>query len=416
MVNNMNNLEKKNFIWNILGLSLYSFTSLFLMIIITRVNGLDMSGLFNYAFSLACLFYYVSIFYNRTFYVANNEKKYDFDDLFSFRIFTTILSFVLILVFALINKFNSYKVLVIAMIMLIKSIDSISDCLYGEIHKNNKLYKVGVSLSVKSFLGVLFFLVVDLTTKNLMLSLIIYLIVNIVFLLTYDIKALKLDYKDTFKYRKQNFKIIFLESFSIFLFSFISNLLCSTQKLLLTYFVSNEIQSIFGIIIMPATVLSLIGGYLINPYVTKFISYRDNKDLKSFNSLFIKLIFAIFICGFLCVIGGYLLCVPILNIVYGLVLDSYRFYIVLILVGATFLAITSIISSCLTVLNCNTKQLVVYIISSIISLVLSYVLISKNLIDGAVYAYLITFVIHFVLFIILYITTIRKESKKWIKL
>lgn len=411
----MNELEKKNFIWNVLGLSLYSFTSLFLMIIVTRVNGLNISGIFNYAFSLSCLFYYISTFYNRTFYVANDNKKYNFNDLFSYRLFTTLLSLILIIIFSFFNKFDNYKILIIIMMMIIKSIDSISDCIYGEIHKNEKLYHVGISLTVKAIIGVLSFLIIDLLTNNLVLSLITYLIINILFLLVYDIKILKQDYKEIFKFNKDKFRYIFIDCISIFLFSFISNLLCNSQKLILTYFVSNEIQSIFGIIIMPATVLSLVGGYLINPYITKFMEYRDNKDAKNFNNLFVKLNMVIIVCGILCIIGGYILCVPVLNFVYGLDLGQYRFLIILILIGATFLANTNIASSCLTVLNCNNKQLIVYIVTSIISIILSYILISKQLINGAVYAYLITFIILFILFNVLYISTIRKESKLWKK-
>ena len=51
MTKTENNL-KKNFIWNIIGLTLYGIVSLFLMIIVKHINGLKISGIFSYAYSI----------------------------------------------------------------------------------------------------------------------------------------------------------------------------------------------------------------------------------------------------------------------------------------------------------------------------------------------------------------------------
>ena len=42
---------RKNFIWNVLGTGLNAFNSLFFMIIVTRLNGVDQAGIFTIAFS-----------------------------------------------------------------------------------------------------------------------------------------------------------------------------------------------------------------------------------------------------------------------------------------------------------------------------------------------------------------------------
>ena len=45
---------KLNAIWNTLGITVNSFNSLFFLIIINRVNGVEIAGIFSFAFSIAC--------------------------------------------------------------------------------------------------------------------------------------------------------------------------------------------------------------------------------------------------------------------------------------------------------------------------------------------------------------------------
>ena len=44
---------KKNFIWNMIGSVVNSFTSLIFLIIVTRINGVEQAGIFTFAFSIS---------------------------------------------------------------------------------------------------------------------------------------------------------------------------------------------------------------------------------------------------------------------------------------------------------------------------------------------------------------------------
>ena len=66
---------KKNIYWNTVGVTLNSFTSLFFLIIINRINGINVGGVFSYAYSLACLFFIVGVYATRTYQISDTEKK-----------------------------------------------------------------------------------------------------------------------------------------------------------------------------------------------------------------------------------------------------------------------------------------------------------------------------------------------------
>ena len=74
-----NNNLRRNFIWNIIGVSLYGFISLFLLIIVKRINGLDVSGVFSYSYSICTLFLYLAFYFNRTYQIANYNNNKTFN-------------------------------------------------------------------------------------------------------------------------------------------------------------------------------------------------------------------------------------------------------------------------------------------------------------------------------------------------
>ncbi len=67
-----NNL-RENFIWNPIGISCYSFSSLFPLIIVTRTNGVDEDEKFTYAFFFQ-QYLYIALFYNREYQILKLHR------------------------------------------------------------------------------------------------------------------------------------------------------------------------------------------------------------------------------------------------------------------------------------------------------------------------------------------------------
>ena len=64
----------KNFIWNTIGIMLNSFNSLFFLIVVSRINGLNDAGIFSLAFSTALLLYTIGLYSGRMFQVTDIEN------------------------------------------------------------------------------------------------------------------------------------------------------------------------------------------------------------------------------------------------------------------------------------------------------------------------------------------------------
>ena len=405
------NKTNKNIVWNTIGLTLNAFISLFFLIIVRRINGMEIAGIFTYAFSLAMLFYVISNYYNRSYQVANYNNNKSFNQFLSTRIISSLVGFIILCLFLIINRFNFIKNIVIVLLVLFKTIESISDCFFGFFQTSDDLFKSGISYTLKCLIGIIFFIIVDLIFKNIIISLITINVVDLLILYLYDYRQYKKYNTSKIKLDCSNLKLIIIESFSIFIFSFISIYLGNVQKYILTYYETNEIQTIFGILVMPGTMISLIGSYLIMPFITSFKNYYDKKNIKSFNKLTIKLNLILVILGIMCVIIGYFLGIPVLNFIYNVELSKYLMMFIIILVGAILNAICMILSNILIVIEKNTIQLIPYVISSIVGTILSILLISNNGLNGASMAYVLTTLILLIIFIVIYIISIKNINK-----
>lgn len=398
MAKNKNN-PRKDFLWNAIGLTLNSCNSLFFLIVVRFINGLDIAGIFTYAFALCIFLYTFMIFYNRSFQVS--DSKFNFNDYLTCRIITSIVGFIGILIFALAHQFSFFEISIILLLSGFRIVEAISDCFYGAIQKKHKLYQTGISLSLKAIFGLLALFIVDLLTQDLALSLVALIIVNLLFFIFYDLRCYRKLYTTKTKLSFTHLKPILKTCLPIFIFSALAIYLSNCQKYILPYFEPNDIQAIFGILIMPATVLSLVGAYLINPFITTFSAHHQQKNYTQFVKSAQKLLLAmagvgILIFGVCCIIG-----IPLLELIFQLDLSTYWWAFQLIILASIFYASAMIISSLLTILGENRRQTYIYFLAALTATVAAIILIPMQGIFGAVYSFLISGSLLIVLYLIL---------------
>lgn len=405
----MNNDKKfkKNFIWNIIGTTFNSFNSLFFMIIVTRVNGTTDAGIFTLAFTTACILYMIGVYAGRIFQVTENEKINDKEYIIN-RTGTVILMIIISGIFVVIKGYEPYKMVVFILICLYKAIEAFSDVLYGILQKNDLLYQVGKSFFLKALIALVAFLVVDLITKNLIISSLMIVIANILVVLVYDIpNILKIvDIKQ--KIKISNVLRIYKTGFFIFAISFLGLYIMNAPKYAIDDFLTENIQAIYGIIIMPATVVGLLGQFIIHPYLNTIVKLYKENQLEEIKKIVLKIVLAIFVLGMICALGAYILGIPVLELIYGINLKDYKINLVVIILASTLSVIGTIYSSILTTIRRTFIQFVIYCVLTVIAVISSYILTYYFKINGATGAYFIIMSLQYLLY---YIFTKRILNK-----
>lgn len=400
---------KKNFIWNILGTTFNAFNSLFFMIIVTRVNGINDAGIFTLAFSFACLVFTIGVFAGRTFQVTDN-KNYSDKEYIVHRAISVILMLVISFVYVYIQGYSYEKVIVVLLLCLFKAQEAFCDTIYGIFQKNGCLYKAGFSMFIKSISSLLIFLIVDLITRNLVYSCISINIVWLIVFILYDLKNIR-EEPDLGEFILHKSLNLFKRGAFAFLFTFLTIYIVNLPKYTMDTLISNDIQAIFGIILMPATIISLCGQYLLNPFLNQMkVKYQEN-DKKGFNKIITKIICILIGLGILAIILMLIIGINIMIWVYNVCLSNYTIDIIIILIGGILYASTMILSTALTTLRKTFVQFVINAIVSIIGCVGSILLISNFGLKGAVQIYFMIMFIQFLLHYFLYRYYLASEFK-----
>lgn len=409
------NIDKKNVIWNIIGATTNALNSLVFTIIVTRLNGINDAGIFTYSFATACLLYVIAVYLGRPFQVTDVTKENSDTDYIYNRIFTCIMMLIVSIGFVVIKGYDIYKSSIFVILCGFKCVEAFSESIYAVIQKHNQLYKVGISMSSKALIGMIIFLIIDIITKNLIISSISVIIVNIIFLIIYDIKnAKKVEIIKTKYSWKSNTRLLKIGFFA-FLINFLGIYLINSPRYAIDDILTNDLQTIFGIIIMPATFMGLLGQYIIQPLLVNISENIKNENYKKLKDIIIKIIGMIIILGIGVLIIAYFLEVPVLQIVYGIELKPYFDSMLIIIAGSILYSIGVVISTILISMRKTFMQAIIYVISSIITTILSYNLVKTLEIKGASITYFVTMLLVAVLFIIYLIYNMKKYKSKWIK-
>lgn len=380
---------RRNFIWNTLGTGFNAFNSLFFMIIVTRVNGIDQAGIFTIAFSTACILYAIGLYAGRIYQVTELNKKINDKDFIVSRIITNIIMIIVLIIFCFLKRYNTEKFIIFLLLTIYKALEAFSDAIYGVLQKNDKLDIVGKSLFAKSLMSIIIFLLVDLIVKNMIVSIMSMIILCVLVIVFYDFKkAYKyIDLKS--KVNMTNVYNILKKGFFTFAISFLGMYVLNAPKYSIDTYLADNYQTIFGIIVMPATVVGLMAQFLIHPYLNKFVELYEKRNLKMLKKLLLKLMLVILVLGVISTVLAYLIGTQILGIIYGLDLSSYKIGLAVIIVSAILYAIGTIYSSVLTTVRETFSQFVIYIIVSIFAAILSNVFTKTWQINGAIIAYLL---------------------------
>lgn len=393
----MKNIEKKNFSWNMLGSMAFGFTSLLFLMIATRINGLDVAGDFAYCFANACILYTVAAYSGKTFQLTDKSKKYYDSDYIYNKIYTCVLAIVFALAFGLITKLSIEKIILLLGLTTYRATDAFIEVFHAVTQINGELYKVGKSLFFKTLSVLAVFLILDYFTKSIIISTLSLLFINFLFFVFYDypVSKKKLVIK---KYSSIRNKKLFVDGFFIFIFTFLSVYLPNLPKYLLEFNYDSSIQGIYGIIVLPASFIALVANYMIQPFLVKIAEYLKKNKIFDLKKLLLKMSLAIIILGLLCIIGGWLLGIPILELLYDVDLNNQKLNFIIILVGSIFYALSVLLYSVLIAMRKSKMQLLSLVIDSILGIVICYFLIGRYELFGASLSYLFIMLIQFLFY------------------
>lgn len=407
----MNNL-KKDYFWNTLGTSLFSFNSLFFMIIVTRFNSLSDAGIFSFAYATAGIINYFALYSGRTYQISNTNEKFTGSLYIVTRYLTAFFALLISIVFVVINGYPLNKAIIIFLLCIVKCLEAVSDVYYGILQGHSKLYIAGKSMTYKSLISVIGFIIIDLLTRNLIVSCFYLLIVNIAVLILYDIRNTSKFMHIVKVFKKSSIILLLRVSSYTFLFTLTVTVIMNLPRYFIDFFLNDSDQAIYGIISMPATFVMLFSQFILQPSLVSLSNHYKSKEKRNFNKVVFKISSFILVSMVVILPVAYILGVPVLEFVYGVELSEYTFLLLLVILGSAFYAVSNVLLNSLIVVHCNKEQLYVQVFILIISLVICYFLVNYLGINGGLLSYFSILALQFIVYVFFYRFVIEKVFNK----
>ena len=391
---------KKNIVWNTIGVLTISSTSLLYTLILTHFCNLKDVGIFSFAFSFACMMITLASFGGRTIHITDSNNNNSNISYIITKYITVLITFLIVLIYITIKSYSITKTTLIIILCLFKFFEEISDVYYGVLQKENYLYKVGIFQTVKSIINIILFTLIIVFSKNIILSSSSILIVNILFALIIERHAAKTANNWKFEIKTKEIKNILYQNFYVCFFTFLTSYIISSPKYAIDKYLIDDMQAIFNIILMPATFIYLLAGFILSPFMVEISKEIEKKEYDKSKKRVIKIISIILLLGIISLIGCYNCGIPILNIIYGIDLTDYKFGFLIIILGSIMYSISVAISTILIAYRELKIQTIISLVLSILSYLICNILVKKLSITGGCYAYLIVVSLRALIYII----------------
>lgn len=395
--------KDKNFLWNMIGTTLNSFLSLFLLIIVTRINGIEMSGSFSFIFTLTLILQMFSNYGGRIYQVSDYKNEFSFQEYLGSRVKTSLLSIIFFIIMCFLYKFDLTLSIVAISLMALRLIETFSDVFYASFQKHDQLYKVGISLTAKALLILLLFLISEVITKNIVISSLSILLASILVFLFYDLPNLRKNEEFKFAYNNG----VYNQSKYIFMFGFITQLILNVGRFIGMKTLDEIEIGYLGILMMIPTVMTLISGFIVQPEIVNLTNFFEKRKKEKFDNLLKNITKILIKFSILCIILAVAIGPFALKILYQLDFNNYRLEFVILIIAGTFNGITSIYSNALTIYRKTKEQFNILLITLIFNFIFSYFSSIKFSLNGIIYSLLISMILQTILFYKTYIKTTK---------
>lgn len=382
---------KAGFIWNSIAGIINAAEAVIILMVVTRINGIEMAGIVTIAFSVGNLAMTVGKYGVRNFQVTDINHTFSFNDYFSSRIITVFIMFAFTIMYLLYADicldYSWHKSVVVFLVSVIYMIESLEDVFWGDYQKHGRLDLGGKIFSMRWLIQLTVIVGVLFISKDIIIALFIACVCGAVFTYLYN-KNIHVNFqKEKISFNRENVFSILLSCFPLFLTIFLSNYIINSPKYAIDALLDEKSQACYGFVAMPVFVVALLSNFFYQPILLDLANIWENRDILNLSKMIKKQCVLIIGLTILCVVGAYFLGIPFLNILYSTNLYAQKKELLILLCGGGFFAMGSLCIVIMTTLRIQRKAIFVYIVVAILTFCFSGIIVKFYGITGAAYLY-----------------------------
>ena len=381
-------IEKKAVFWNMLFSVLSALQSAIMIMLVTRVDGTENAGILSIAYASAYLMYTVGTYGVRNFHATDSRNMYTYKDYKKIRLLSCGVMMICSVAYCLSKAYEGYKLSIVMLVCLLKLEEAFEDLYHGELQRSGRLDIAGRLGTIRLGISYIVFGAVLIIRRDLIEALVYVIIVGLaIVLLTRSVA----------------------NSFTI---TNISN----SPKYAIDLYLSEKEQAYYAVISMPVFTINLLSSIIYRPKLLYMAELWNVNDKYTFRKIIWSQIGNIFLISIVAMGGGLTIGVRILEIIYGISLNSLKKEFAVLLIGGGVVAVYNLLSACLTIIRKQVFMLIISILVMVLATVISNPIVQYAGLAGASYLYLILMLGEMIsIFLILIVYLYRKDQCNAVK-
>lgn len=406
---------KSAYFWNTGAAMLNAFQTVFILMLVSRIDPIIDAGVFTIAFAIGNLMMTIGKYGIRQFQVSDLEEKYSFREYAITRSISCLVMILASFIYVGVNFFTGLydfeKSLVIILVCFAKAIDAFEDVIHGMLQQYMRLDVAGKILSTRLFTYIIVYMAAYLVSKDLVFTSAVALIISFLQCLYLNWIALggMEIRKKTFDYK--NILGLLVECFPLFISSYLIMYISNAPKYAIDKVMSSEVQACFSYIFMPVFVISLLSQFIYQPVIGKMALYWQNNDMPSFVKMIYRQVLIVIALSVAVILGGYFLGIPILSLIYGVDLNGYKTSLLILLIGGGALALVNFLQMIITVARKQNFLIIGYLAAFLAFVFGGKIVVEKYGIIGISFFYTLIVAGIGIIFIIITALTLKKKAE-----
>lgn len=381
---------KRSSLWYSIGTMMFAVSSVFLLLVVTRLEGANSAGIFSIGWAVCQLMYTIGLFGTRSIQVSDLENRYPDKSYFQSKVLTIALMLFGSIIYAWVLNLSLEKALISFLLTLLMSAETMGDVFSGFLQKRERLDLSGKSYFFRILSYDILFLVVLILTESMGLAVFSACILSYTWLLLIDFQWVRMI---GFNQGTTELKMVYyllLDCLPIFISAFLTNYIVNIPKNSIELFLSNDLQATYNVLFMPSAIITLFLSFVLVPMYTQISASWLQRDLRKFKSIISKILVAIFVLTALFSLAGYFIGIPILSIVYHIDLSRFKEQFIILIIGGGINSLSTFLVYILTVFKSQRVLIYVYFLTAIFATFISNSWVKEYGITGAALIYLVS--------------------------
>ncbi len=375
---------KKQGLTNAIGNIGYFIALWLLTVITTRFLGYEAAGTLTLAMAVGNTTAMVQFYGVRPYQSSDTSFQYSPRDYLKARLISVPVGILLGAAACLILGYQTWVTVSVLLFIMIKSSESFSDVLFGDIQRAGKLEIAGYTMLVRGGILILSFASGALLFRNLNLALLFSAAATTILSLTLDFPLYRKTLKNHVNESGKGPIGVFKNCFPLLISTLIPVVITAFPRIVLEHYCGSELLGYYGNVSTPALLLTTIIPTILTAMLTQYGKSFNERDFSSVFKTWINSIVVTLLCSGVCILGVFLVGKPVLSLAYTDQILPYFNYLYTVLLAMTLYALTLCNNTVLISIRKNWTVTVLSVLALIINLAVSIPLISSFEISGAI--------------------------------